>query len=169
VCGGIDDVLIDTNTSKLVMIDYKSAAIEKDPDWIIKNYWTYDDYKKWYKYQLAFYAHLFERNGHEVSDTGYIYLVNASNNQKIFNNRIEFDEILIPTKIDTSEMQIDNIITDIIHTMESSSIPAANPECRYCYRVKKEGEIMNNNTLQKLIDKAYEDGLSDGIQQGRYL
>ena len=164
VCGGIDDVLFNTDTKELVMIDYKSTWFEnvcQDSEWILEHYWNYDvkkgDYKRWYKYQLNFYAHLFRKNGYSVSNTAYIYLVHADNNQDTWDNKINFEATLIPANLDPKIYDINQIINNVNETMESNCIPPTNPDCRTCFR---ESEI---------IDKAYSHGLTDGVQQGMLL
>ena len=72
--GGVDDIWQDTNTKKLIVVDYKSQANRN-----MVETWSYlsSPYHEGYKVQMDFYAFLLKEMNFEVDETSYFLVCNA--------------------------------------------------------------------------------------------
>ena len=125
--GGVDDVWFNTKSKELVVADYKSQQSNYEVNQ--KNYFE-SPYKSSYKTQLDFYAYLLIEMGFNVSSDSYLYICNAINENKGFNGKMIFDEILIHHTIDTA--YIEKEITKMIKVLNSDEIPDSNESCENC-------------------------------------
>jgi hypothetical protein len=88
IFGAVDDIWVEDNTGKLIVVDYKAtsknAEITLDADWQIS-----------YKRQMEIYQWLLRQNGFEVSDDGYFVYANARMDVDTFEDKLEFVTKLI--------------------------------------------------------------------------
>ena len=141
LAGGIDDVWINLNTKKLIVVDYKAQSKKHEKK--IKDYLT-DPYHEGYKLQLDFYRYLFEKNGFEVQSIGYFVVYNATLERNNFENKLDFTCDLIPYETDSSH--IDNKIIKMKNLLDSNIIPKENPYCQNCNYILASNRILANNT-----------------------
>ena len=94
---GVDDIWINTNTNKLIVVDYKSQSSTKE----ITPEKYHDVFKQSYKIQMDFYVYLLKEMGFEVHPEGYFVVCNG-NRLDNFNGEMKFDEYLIPYEWDIS-------------------------------------------------------------------
>ena len=96
--GGIDDLWLDLETNKIVIVDYKATAKEKGvPDNILDTEFYVN-----YKIQIDFYAWLFKKNGFDICENSYFIFFNGNYHKKTFDNVMEFEPKLIHYTNDTS-------------------------------------------------------------------
>ena len=135
--GGVDDVWINTNNNKLVVLDYKSQAksIEK------LNHKDYldDVYHQSYKTQLEFYAYLLSKMGHEVDETGYFVVCNADRDKENFEKNMKFDELLVPYKLNLT--WIEEKIDEMIDVLNEKKLFKSNESCMNC-AYQRERELL---------------------------
>ena len=119
--GGVDDVWLNTKNNKLVVLDYKSQA--KNKDLLNAEDYLEDVFHQSYKNQLEFYAYLLNKMGFEVDDTGYFVVCNADRSKENFEKVMSFDELLVPYKLDTSwiEKKLDLMIKVLNDKKEAES------------------------------------------------
>ena len=126
VFGAIDDVWVD-NDGKLIVVDYKATAKEKDvsidSDWQIS-----------YKRQLEVYQWLLRQNGFEVNDTGYFVYTNGRFDLDGFYDKVEFKTKIIPYTGDSS--WVEPTLHEMKAVMEGEMPPvgkaAMGGECDFC-------------------------------------
>ena len=134
--GGIDDVWINTKTDELIVADYKSQQSNYG---VSQSTYFNSPYKDGYKKQLDFYAYLLKEMGFKVSNDAYLYICNAVNQNKGFNGKMIFEEVLIHYKIDTS--YIDNKIQNMIDVLNTSKPPQSNESCENCAYANRRSEL----------------------------
>lgn len=124
VCGQIDEIWTDKDGT-LYMVDYKSTSTDND-------YKLTMDYKynQGYKRQLEVYQWIFRKQGYKVSDTAYIIFANASDNNSMFDNKLDFEISLVEFKGDTS--WIEPTLFDIKKTLDNNELPKSSEECDNC-------------------------------------
>ncbi len=126
--GGLDDLWINTETKKLIVVDYKATSkkgeVSIDADWQIG-----------YKRQIEFYQWLLRGNSFDVSDTGYFVYCNGISEKDEFNNLLEFKTKLIPYK--GNDSWVEPTLTEVKETLMQDSPPEADSKCSYCAYVKK--------------------------------
>ena len=124
--GGIDDLWLDLDTNKIVIVDYKATS-KKDgvPDDILEQ-----PFYGAYKNQLDFYGWLFKKNKFDVSDDGYFLFCNGSHLKQEFNAVMDFDYKFIHHKINTD--WIDDEIGNMKKVLDSDEIPRIKDECEFC-------------------------------------
>jgi len=132
--GAVDDVW-QLPSGELVIVDYKAKAttgeitlepMKKKNGEIKKT----ERYLISYKNQIEFYQWLFRMNGFEVSKTGYFVFANALKNRDSFDDRLEFEKVLIPLEGD--DAWIEPTIEAIASCLKSDLPPEVNQECDYC-------------------------------------
>ncbi len=125
--GGVDDIWQDTNTSQLIIVDYKSQAKSGRFD---KKDYLEDPFHKAYKIQMDFYAYLLSGMGFSVQPISYFLVCNAKRNEEAFNRTMRFDEYLVPYKWrnDWIEARLDEMVA----LMNQSEIPESNNCCKNC-------------------------------------
>ena len=131
LAGGIDDVWLNLDTQKLIVVDYKAQSKKEEKK--ISGYLD-DVYHEGYKFQLDFYKYLFEKNGFKVQETGYFVVYNATLERESFNNKLNFSCNLIAYKTDSSH--IEKKIINMKKTMDSSNIPPITEHCQNCNYIK---------------------------------
>ena len=125
--GGVDDIWLDTNTNKLIVVDYKSQANQ-----ILVN--TEDSlsntYHQGYKVQMDFYSYLLTKMNFDISPFSYFYVCNADRNAPSFNSKLKFQETLVPYEWDSS--WIEGKVIQMIDLLNSTKLPEINPFCENC-------------------------------------
>lgn len=121
--GGIDDVWV-TPKGMLHIVDYKATSKKGEPT--LEDGW----YRQSYKRQMEVYQWLFRMNGFKVSDVGYFVYTNGDANKEAFNDRVEFETIIIPYEGDDS--WVEKTVTDLAKCLRTDRIPASDPLCHYC-------------------------------------
>ena len=105
ITGAVDDIWVKPD-GELIVVDYKATSTTKEI--------TLDEaYRKAYKRQMEIYQWLFRRKGFKVSKTGYFVYVNGDTSKNSFNERLEFETLLLPYDGNDSwvEMQLSEIKT----------------------------------------------------------
>ena len=124
--GGIDDLWLDLETNKIVIVDYKATAKEKGvPDNILDTEFYVN-----YKIQIDFYAWLFKKNGFDICENSYFIFFNGNYHKKTFDNVMEFEPKLIHYTNDTS--WIDKKIKKMINVLNINKIPEYTDGCEFC-------------------------------------
>ena len=124
VSGAIDDVWVDTE-GKLIVVDYKATAKEGTIETLTDSAWE-DQYKR----QIGVYMWLFEKNGFQVSDTGYFVYANGSAEKDSFDNILHFTTTLVPCSGDTH--WIEPTLHEIKSCLTSDTLPSVGTSCEYC-------------------------------------
>ncbi len=124
ITGAVDDIWVDPK-GKLLIVDYKSTSTTKEIDINDGTPW-----KEAYKRQMEIYQWLLEKNGFDVSDTGYWVYVNADTGQAGFDGKLVFDEQIISHKGDRS--WVEQAILDAHKCLMADSVPRCSPECEWC-------------------------------------
>lgn len=132
--GAIDDVW-QLPSGELLIVDYKAKATEnaitlepkrnKNGE-MVKT----DRYLISYINQIEFYQWLFRMNGFDVSNTGYFVFANALKDRPSFNDRLDFEKVLIPHE--GSDAWVEPTIEEIASSLESDIIPDPGHQCDYC-------------------------------------
>ena len=126
--GGIDDVWIDTETEKLIIVDYKATSkkgeVSLNADWQIG-----------YKRQVEFYQWLLRGNSFDVSNTAYFVYCNGIQDKAKFENRLDFKVKVIPYIGDDS--WIEPSLFSLKSTLMDSNPPEVTSGCEFCSYIKK--------------------------------
>ena len=123
ITGAIDDVWEDVESKQLIVVDYKATS--KANQIVLDSPW-YQSYKR----QLDIYQWLLRRNGFDVSNDGYFLFCNANKNRLSFDNRLEFDTVLIAYV--GNDDWIDEKLFEIHRVLSDKKTPKPSPECKYC-------------------------------------
>ena len=134
--GGVDDIWLDTRYNKLVIADYKSQANNKSLD---SDSYLADIYHSSYKIQMDFYAYLLQCMNFELSELSYFLVCNADRNAEGFYSKMDFQEVLIPYKWNSS--WIPNEISKMIDLMNQKVIPDGNLSCKNCAYAKQRAKL----------------------------
>ena len=121
--GAVDDIWIDLDTNKLILVDYKSTS--KRGNLNLNAKWQ-DSYKR----QIEFYQYLLRKNGFLVSSTAYFIYCNGIKHNMKFNERLNFTVECIT--YEGSDTWIDETIFDIHDLINNSRVPAKSESCNYC-------------------------------------
>ncbi len=125
--GGVDDIWLDKNTKKLIVVDYKSQANNRQVN--TEDYLSHV-YHQGYKVQMDFYSYLLTEMGFQVFPTAYFYVCNADRNADSFDSKLDFEETLVPYQWDSS--WIEEKVTEMIAILNSTDLPEGNPSCENC-------------------------------------
>ena len=125
--GGVDDVWINKETNKLIVVDYKSQSSERE---ITTNNYLNGIFKQGYKMQMDFYVYLLREMGFDVHPDAYFVVCNGDRTAADFNGLMKFDEYLIPYEWNTE--WIHNEVINMIDCMNSDSLPESNKSCKNC-------------------------------------
>ncbi len=106
-------------------MDYKSTSTTKEIDINDGTPW-----KDAYKRQMEIYQWLLEKNGFNVSDTGYWVYVNADTGQAGFGSKLVFDEQIISHKGDRS--WVEKAIIDAHKCLQQKKAPKSFVDCEWC-------------------------------------
>ena len=77
----MDDIWLDKNTNKKIVVDYKSQANNRSVN--TEDYLS-NVFHQGYKVQMDFYAYLLTEMDFEVSSISYFYVCNADRNAESF-------------------------------------------------------------------------------------
>tara|TARA_B100000989_G_scaffold162734_1_gene121544 strand:- start:828 stop:1562 length:735 start_codon:yes stop_codon:yes gene_type:complete len=118
----LNDLWFDNDVKKICVVDFKSTSKNEnfEESMIWSGYWRH----------LAFYKYLLEKNGLDVSNVGYLLLLNGKKNQKKFENKLLFDSLLFSRTLDN--YWVDNTIYEIYNILENDQVPKQNNTCSYC-------------------------------------
>ncbi len=118
----LSDLWFDNDVNKACVIDFKSTSknFEFEESMIWPGYWRH----------LALYKYLLEKNELEVSNVGYLLILNGRKNQKNFENKLYFDSHLFSKTLDN--YWVENTIDSIFNILESDHIPIQKNNCTYC-------------------------------------
>lgn len=134
--GSVDDIWFNAKTDELIVADYKSQGTNEsvNPD----EYFS-EKHKLDYKRQLNFYAYLLrnQKEKYKVHKKGYLYVVNARGLEKSFENKLIFENEIVPVAIDETDQSIEIEIQLMLDLMNSEKIPKANPKCKNCAYSKR--------------------------------
>ncbi len=136
--GGIDDIWQDKKTKKLILVDYKSQAKTGRLD--KQNYLT-DPYHDSYKKQMDFYSYLFLKKGFNLDEISYFLVCNAKRDSQAFNQKLEFEEYLIPYKWNID--WIENKLDEMISLLNNNEVPNANQSCKNCAYSEQYAKLLN--------------------------
>ena len=125
--GGVDDIWQDTNTKKLIVVDYKSQASRY---MVETEAYLASPYHGGYKTQMDFYAFLLKEMAFEVDETSYFLVCNADRNAEGFYGKMDFFETLVPYKWNTD--WIPEQLSNMLKTLNSTEIPEGNTSCMNC-------------------------------------
>jgi len=132
VTGAVDDIWVDPK-GKLLVVDYKSTSTTKEIDINDGTPW-----KEAYKRQMEIYQWLLEKNGFDVSATGYWVYVNADTGQARFDGKLVFEEQIIAHKGDRS--WVEQAIVDAHTCLRKKKAPKPSKDCEWCtYRAAVRG------------------------------
>jgi len=128
--GKIDDVFMESD-GRLIPADYKSSG-----------YAPKEDKQKYYRYQLAAYAHMFKHAGFPVSDRAYLlhYFITDAHGTVIeipFSGHVD--------RVDIGDINIEKMLRDIVKVLKSP-YPGLNPECENCNFYKDMHILLKKNT-----------------------
>jgi len=140
--GGVDDIWLDKNTSKLIVVDYKSQANSHQ---VNTGDYLSNVFHQGYKVQMDFYSYLLTEMGFEVSPTSYFYVCNADRTADSFSSKMNFYETLVPYEWDSS--WIDEKVIEMIDVLNSEKLAEGNPSCENCAYVNQ--RTIKENTLDK--------------------
>ena len=119
--GGVDDIWLDRNADKLIVVDYKSQANSNPVN--TEDYLSHV-YHQGYKVQMDFYSYLLTKMGFEVSPISYFYVCNADRNALAFDSKMIFEETLVPYEWDSS--WIEDKVLEMIDLLNSKKLPEDN-------------------------------------------
>lgn len=103
----------------------RSAKKKRNGD-IVKT----DRYLISYVKQIEFYQWLFRMNGFQVSSTAYFVFANAQKERECFDDRLDFEKVLMPHVGDDS--WVEPTLLEIVECLRSDTVPAFDHECDYC-------------------------------------
>lgn len=124
ICGKIDEIWVDKNGT-IYMVDFKSTATEEDFKLTMEYH-----YNQAYKRQLEIYKWIFEKNGFDVSNTGYIVFANGQADNDKFDNKLEFK--LSIEKVELETTWIEPVLTEIKEGLDSNTPPDSGSNCDIC-------------------------------------
>ena len=118
----LNDLWFDKDVKKICVVDFKSTSKSKnlDESMVWSGYWRH----------LAYYKYLLEKNELDISNVGYLLLLNGKKNRKTFENKLYFDSHLFSKVLDN--YWVENTIYDIYNTLENDQIPTQKNNCAYC-------------------------------------
>jgi CRISPR/Cas system-associated exonuclease Cas4 (RecB family) len=132
VFGAVDDIWVNPK-EELIVVDYKATS--KDSEVNLDAAWQ-DGYKR----QMEIYQWLLRGNNFKVSDTGYFVYANGKRDREAFDQKLEFDVILLPYT--GNDDWIENTLHQAREILESALPPAHNSKCDYCAYRHAAGEVL---------------------------
>ena len=131
--GAVDDLWIDTDTSEVVVVDYKATAknseVTIDADW-----------QQGYRRQMDFYQWLLRKNGLKVSDIGYFVYCNGDKQKPSFDQKVHFDVSVLEYK--GNESWIEDTILEIKELLDQDDVPKYSDVCDYCTYIQDVGSVV---------------------------
>lgn len=122
VFGGVDDLWVSPE-GKWIVVDYKATSINGTVS-------LEDAWKSAYKRQMEIYQWLFKKNNFPVSDTGYFVYCNGIRSRSRFDNRVEFDTVVLPYEGNSD--WVEGALKKIFKCLNSETIPKASETCGFC-------------------------------------
>ena len=124
ISGAVDDVWLQPD-GKLCVVDYKATSKDGKIESISDSPWE-DQYKR----QIGVYQWLLEKNGFDVSSTGYFVYANGSKDEDGFDNKLIFETTLIEIEGDTS--WIESTLVKANECLGGEEIPDTGANCEFC-------------------------------------
>tara|TARA_Y100001960_G_scaffold107231_1_gene115214 strand:- start:2965 stop:4011 length:1047 start_codon:yes stop_codon:yes gene_type:complete len=146
--GGVDDIWLDKNTSKLIVVDYKSQANSRQVN--TEDYLS-NVFHQGYKVQMDFYAYLLTEMGFEVFPTSYFYVCNADRSADSFDSKMKFYETLVPYELDTG--WIEEKVIEMISLLNSEELPEINDSCENCAYAHQRSN--KENGVQEIVTENF--------------
>ena len=131
--GAIDDLWL-SSSGEYIVVDYKATA-KKDEIAELDQPW-HESFKR----QMDIYQWLLKKNGHKVSNTGYILYCNGNAYEEKFDSRIEFRMTLLPYEGDSS--WVDDITVRLYECLNSGELPDTELNCDYCKYIHAVEELV---------------------------
>lgn len=132
--GAVDDIWIDNETDKLIVVDYKATSkkgeVTLDAGWQIS-----------YKRQMEFYQWLLRRNGFDVSDTGYFVYCNGIRERDRFDARLDFSIKVIPYT--GSDDWVNGTVKAAHATLQEQDVPEASSDCEFCAYISDAVDVVS--------------------------
>jgi len=125
--GGLDDIWFDPDKKELTVVDYKAQSNNTSVETVA---YLESQYHQGYKIQMDVYVHILRKMKFKVSNTAYFLVCNALKTSEKFDAKLQFDLTLVPYKTDTS--WVEDKITEMKATLESSKVPDINKYCEKC-------------------------------------
>ncbi|OGJ56960.1 hypothetical protein A3H22_04495 [Candidatus Peribacteria bacterium RIFCSPLOWO2_12_FULL_55_15] len=122
VTGAVDDVWKGKD-GKLIVVDYKATAIEKEIS-------LDDEWKQAYKRQMEIYQWLLRQRGFKVSRRGYFVYVNGRKDRAAFDGQLEFAVQIIPYY--GSDKWVDGALQDAHACLCKKRAPKGSENCEWC-------------------------------------
>ena len=123
----MDDLWLNLDTKEIVVLDYKATSNKNLEDYKTST----KHYHRSYLRQLDFYAYLLKLNNYPVHKTGYWLICNAADeNQKVFNNTVNFKTTLLPYEIKTD--YIEDTLIELEKCLEDKKLPNSGDDCDNC-------------------------------------
>lgn len=168
--GALDDLWFNKDTKEIVVLDYKATSNKNLEDYKTSTKYYHRSYLR----QLDFYAYLLKLNDYPVHKTGYWLICNAADeNQKVFNNNINFKTTLLPYEFKTD--YIEDTLVELEKCLENEEIPISGDDCDNCRwfkEVKKTEELISikkdKKKVSELLDEAVEP-LDEAVSKGVVL
>lgn len=136
ITGAVDDIWINDNGEKILIVDYKATSNSKAPSLEGR-----DSYKR----QMEIYQWLFRQNGFQVSDTGYFVYCNGDTQRSEFNGKLHFDTSLLSHTGDDS--WVEQILFEIKACLSSDKLPESTEGCDHCgYWAAVKAHVDKNNS-----------------------
>ncbi len=125
--GSLDDLWFNLDTKEIVVLDYKATSNKNLEDYRTST----KHYHKAYLRQLDFYAYLLKLNDYPVHKIGYWLICNAADeNQKVFNNNVNFKTTLLPYELKTD--YIEDTLVKLEKCLENKEPPMSGIDCDNC-------------------------------------
>lgn len=121
ITGAVDDIWINDNGEKMLIVDYKATSNSKAPS---------IEGRDSYKRQMEVYQWLFRKNGFQVSDTGYFVYCNGDAQRSEFNGILHFNTSLLSYHGDDS--WIEKTLFEIKACLLNNILPKPTKNCDYC-------------------------------------
>ena len=144
--GGLDDVLFNTETKELHIVDYKSTAnLAKDPKPVsLEGKW-----KEGYKRQMDMYVWIMRRKGFAVSDVGYFIYVDGLHVG--YDGMIDEDTSLATMKFATSilpytvkTLWVEKALVEIKELLCQEACPEHSQECEEGFFIDQVAAILKS-------------------------
>ena len=131
--GAIDDLWL-SSSGEYIVVDYKATA-KKDEITALDQPW-HESFKR----QMDIYQWLLRKNGHKLSNTGYILYCNGNAYEEKFEARMDFRMTLLAYEGDSS--WVDDITVRLYECLNSGELPDTELNCDYCKDIHAVEELV---------------------------
>ena len=121
--GAIDDLWINLDTGKLIVVDYKATSKEGRISISYSGWWPA------YKRQIDFYSFLLIKNDLELEPYGFFLYANAIKDG-FFEKKLKFNLQLIKYEYDIE--WIPNKLKELASTLNNENMPEGSKSCDHC-------------------------------------